>query len=147
MTFKKEDLTPMELEVVEELEGEDEFDGYPYSCVEDIAEGIGRTTKVTRGIITSLIKKEIISVEDCVSGCPPFVLLIAEAEVEFHVQMSSGNKTRKEFFALLYTIDSTLLQHNSQSRNGEIRRFFMTTEDTLIKIKELFKDKTEFYIS
>jgi len=82
MSFRKSDLTPMELEVVENLEGGDEFEGFPYSCVEDIAEGIGRTTNVTRGIITSLVKKEIVSVEDCVSGCPPFVLLIATPEEE-----------------------------------------------------------------
>ena len=80
MSFKKSDLTPMELEVIENLEGGDEFDGYLYSCVEDIAAGIGRTTKVTRGVITSLIRKEIVQVEKCVSGCPPFVLLVKTAE-------------------------------------------------------------------
>lgn len=151
MSFKKSDLTELELEVVENLEGKDEFNGYPYSCVKDIAEGIGRSTNVTRGVITSLSKKGIVSIEDCVSGCPPsFVLLIdteEKVEVEFYTQMCSGNTTRKSFFKILDTIDPMLRQHKSQSRNGEIRRFFMTTEDTLAKLQETFKDNDEFQIN
>ena len=82
MSFKKSELTELELSVVENLQDGDEFDGYPYSCVEDIAEGIGRTTNVVRGVITSLSKKEIVQVDNYVTGCPPFVLLVEEVEDE-----------------------------------------------------------------
>jgi len=56
-------FTELENKVIENLRRCDTYDELPYSCVEDIASGIGESTKIVRGVISSLSQKDVINVE------------------------------------------------------------------------------------
>jgi len=56
-------LTTLELKVIKNLESCDMYDEKFYSTVADISSGISETPNVVRGVIASLVKKEIVQVE------------------------------------------------------------------------------------
>lgn len=69
-------------------------------------------------------------------------------EFEFCVHMDSVDKTRKTFFSLMDSVDKNFRQSNSQSRNGEIRRFFKTENaETVTQVENILKGNKDFMFS
>lgn len=72
-------LTELEVKVINTIKTNgDEYDGMQYLCAEDISGNIGETTNVVRGVLASLVKKELVVIDKVVSGCPAFVMLISK---------------------------------------------------------------------
>jgi len=62
--MEKVNLTDLEKKVIGAFDGCDEYDETPYSTVTEISATIGETTKVVRGVISSLSKKGLVDVQD-----------------------------------------------------------------------------------
>jgi hypothetical protein len=56
-------LTTLELKVIQNLKSCDMYDEKFYSTVSDISSEIKETPNVVRGVISSLVKKEVLNVE------------------------------------------------------------------------------------
>ena len=53
-------LTELELIVISNLKNADEFEDMPTDCLENLVDNTGLTAKVLRGVLSSLIQKEIV---------------------------------------------------------------------------------------
>lgn len=56
--------TELEKKVIDSLKRCDEYDEKKYSCAEDLASSVGVSTKVIRGVLSSLSQKGIVDIQN-----------------------------------------------------------------------------------
>lgn len=67
-------LTAYEKQVVEAIKGGDYFEDMPAQCLENIVMITGLSTKVLRGVLSSLFQKEIITEGEYPNGLTAYFL-------------------------------------------------------------------------
>ena len=72
------ELTPMESKVYDVLKESDCMDEAYCHCPEEISDEAGIEMKQLRGVIASLVKKDVAYVDELVSGCGDWVILYEE---------------------------------------------------------------------
>lgn len=74
-TKKYPELTDLENDVVSSIQHGDEYDGMPSSCIDNVVRSVKKSPKIIRGVLSSLVQKNIIEMADLFDGCPTFILL------------------------------------------------------------------------
>lgn len=67
-------LTELETKVVNHLSGRDEFDEMPADCFESIQDASGIEAKQLRGVLSSLIQKDVVITGEYPNGLECFYL-------------------------------------------------------------------------
>lgn len=73
--MKDTNLTDLEKKVIEALKNADEFDGLPTDCIGNLADNTGLSTKILRGVLSSLQQKGLIRQGEYPNGMTSFGLL------------------------------------------------------------------------
>ena len=68
------EMTELETLVLNIISNGDEFDGFATECIENIKENTGISTKVLRGVLSSLLQKKLISQTEYPNGMTAFQL-------------------------------------------------------------------------
>jgi DNA-binding IscR family transcriptional regulator len=65
-------LTELELSVLNSLSNQDSYDELPTSSVENLTDETGISVKVIRGVLSSLVKKELVKTTTYINGKTAF---------------------------------------------------------------------------
>ena len=80
VTNKPVELTELESQVYTAVKSDDGMEECYCSSPQEISNCTGIDTKVLRGVISSLVKKDVAYVDELVSGCGDFVILYEDRE-------------------------------------------------------------------
>lgn len=70
----KNDLTELEIKVVDAIKKGDDYDDMPSQCIGNITDLTGLSTKILRGVLSSLLQKDILSEGEYPNGMKAFQL-------------------------------------------------------------------------
>lgn len=65
-------LTTLETQVIEKIKTADEFEGMPTACIEDLCDWTGLSINVLKGVLSSLLQKNILSLGEYPNGMTAF---------------------------------------------------------------------------
>jgi hypothetical protein len=65
-------ITDLELLVISKLKDADDFEDMPTDCIENLVDNTGLTAKVLRGVLSSLIQKDIVWTGEYPNGLTAF---------------------------------------------------------------------------
>lgn len=73
---KSVELTELEYIIVGALSNGDDFDGMPSECIHNLKNNTGISIKVLRGVLSSLLQKDIIMIGEYPNGMTAFHLIV-----------------------------------------------------------------------
>ena len=75
-------LTILENQVIKCISNADYFEDMPTDCIENIADNTGLSTKILRGVLSSLLQKGILMEGEFPNGMTAFSLRLEDEDIE-----------------------------------------------------------------